>query len=275
MDSKLALGSLAVIAAIAGNAHTAPVADGTPARTTDEALYDIDTAAQKAPAANSALDHILKSLHLRVCVRSDVAPFGYFSTSALEGFDIDLATEITRQISIDYKQALRPTWTVVAVDERMKRLQDNSCDIMVADFSYSKERAAQIGTSKVYLRTDKVLVTAAKLTRKVAVIAKVAGATGDAGALKGTMRAFATYQEIVHAMDAGEIDYVITDRPIAEHLIRSSVTAFQITKTLAENAESYVVGVNLNNPDVLAAVNKALDDLARSGRLALLVRRWL
>jgi ABC-type amino acid transport substrate-binding protein len=275
MDSKLALGSLAVIAAIAGNAHTAPVADGTPTRTTDEALYDIDTAAQKAPAANSALDHILKSLHLRVCVRSDVAPFGYFSTSALEGFDIDLATEITKQISIDHKQALRPTWTVVAVDERMKRLQDNSCDIMVADFSYSKERAAQIGTSKVYLRTDKVLVTAAKLTRKVAVIAKVAGATGDAGALKGTMRTFATYQEIVYAMDAGEIDHVITDRPIAEHLIRSSVTAFQITKTLAENAESYVVGVNLNNPDVLAAVNKALDDLARSGRLALLVRRWL
>ncbi len=238
-------------------------------------LYELDTAAQKPPAAGSPLDKMLQSLHIRACVRSDVAPFGTFASTGLEGFDIDLASEIAKQISIDYKQPLRIEWTVVAANDRVKRVQDGGCDILVADFSYTKERATQVGTSKVYLRTDKVLVAASKITRKLPVIAKLASATGDTGKLEGTPRIFGTYQEIVHAMDAGEIDYVVTDRPIAEHLIHSSTVRYTITKTLAENAESYVVGVNAGNPELLAAVNRALDDLAHSGRLALLTRRWL
>ena len=120
MDSKLGLGSLALVAAIAGGATATPTSTTPPtpkaaAQPADgDALYDIDTAAQKAPAANSALDHILGSLRLRICVRSDVAPFGYFASTGLEGFDIELASELAKQISIDYKQPLRTEWTVVA-----------------------------------------------------------------------------------------------------------------------------------------------------------------
>jgi len=237
-------------------------------------LYELDTQAQKAPAPNTALDHVLKSLYLRACVRSDVAPFGAFQHGALGGFDIDLASEIAAQISIDYKQALGVEWVVVDAEDRIKRVADGGCDIVVADLSWTKERATQIGTSKVYLRTDKVLIAAKRITRKVPVIAKLASATGDAG-IKGTTKELRSYQEIIHEMDSGEVDYVVTDRPIADHLVRSSVTPFAVTKTLAENAESYVVGVGKGNPELLDAVNRALDDLARNGRLALIARRWL
>jgi len=237
-------------------------------------LYELDTQAQKAPPPSSALDRVLKSLYVRVCVRSDVAPFGSFSQGTLAGFDIDLAREITNQLGIDYKQALGLEWVVVDAEQRIKRVADGACDLVVADLSYTKERAAQIGTSKVYLRTDKVLVGAKRITRKMPVIAKLAGATGDAG-IPGTTKELRTYQEIIHAMDNGEVDYVVTDRPIADHLIRSTVTPFQVTKTLAENAESYVVGVAKGSPELLAAVNRALEDLARNGRLALIARRWL
>lgn len=261
--SRIALGMLMLGL---GAAHAAPQ---------DENLYELDTATQKAPAAGSGLEAMLGSLQVRACVRSDVAPFGAFTGTRLEGFDIDLASEIATQISIDYKAALRVEWVVVDADERVKHLADGGCDILVADLSYTKERAEKIGTSKVYLRTDKVLVAAAKVTRKVPVIARLAGATGDAGDVKGTTRDFRTYQEIVRAMDAGEVDYVVTDRPIAGHLIRSSIGSFQIKKTLAENAESYVVGVGKTHPELLEAVNRALEDLAHSGRLGLIARRWL
>ena len=240
----------------------------------DDELYDVDTAPQKAPAAGTGLDSVLSSLHLRACVRSDVAPFASFRHDELEGFDIDLAGEIAKQLSIDYKTALRVEWIVVDVDERVKRVADGACDIVVADLSFTKERAQQIGTSKVYLRTDKVLVAAAKITRKVPVIGKLVGATGETD-VKGTTRELRSYREMVHAMDLGEIDYIVTDRPIAAQLIRSTNTAYAIKKTLAENAESYVVGVQKKNPELLEAVNRALSDLARSGRIGLLARRWL
>lgn len=239
-----------------------------------DALYEMDTAAQAAPRAGSTLAGILKSLHVRVCVRADVPPFSYFGADGLQGFDVALASQIVDQLSIDFKQALKADWVVVTAAERVKRLQDQACDLMVASFSHNAQRAVQVATSKVYVRTDKVLVAASKIARKTPVIAKLEGATGDAG-VKGAERVFRTYQDVVHAMDMDEVDYVATDRPIAEHLIRSSVKGFKIQKTLASNAESYVVAVNNASPELLVAVNKALDDLTQTGRLALLDRRWL
>ena len=45
------------------------------------------------------------------------------------------------------------------------------------------ERAEKLAESRVYLRTDKVLVAANKITRKVPVIGKVGGTTGDAAGI--------------------------------------------------------------------------------------------
>ncbi len=239
----------------------------------NEPLFDVDTEAVAPPAAGSQLDGMLKSLHVRVCVRADVAPFGSFGDSGLRGFDIALANEIVDQLSIDHKQALTPTWVVVSAAERIKRLQDGACDLMIAAFSLTPERAAQLATSKVYLRTDKVLLAASKITRSKPVVAQLEGATGTAVA--GAPRTFRTYQDIIHAMDMGEVDYVATDRPIAEHLMRSSVTGFTISKTLAPNAESYVVATGKPNRELAAAIDRALTTIANSGRLALLERRWL
>jgi putative glutamine transport system substrate-binding protein len=238
-------------------------------------LYEVDTASAPAPAAGTPLDKMLKSLHLRACVRADVAPFGAFSMGSLSGFDVALASEVAEQISIDYKQPLRVQWVVVPAADRVKFVQDEACDILVAAFSHTAERATQVAESRVYLRTDKVLLAATKIAHKVPVIGKVNGTTGDTADLKGTIRGFASYQEVIQAMDEGELDYLVVDRPIADHLIRSATRPYHVAKTLAENAESYVIAVHKSHADVLAAVDKALEDLARSGRLALLHRRWL
>jgi len=238
-------------------------------------LYEVDTAPQPAPAAGSTLDRIVKSMHVRACVRADVAPFGSFTAGGLQGLDIDLAQAITDQISIDYKQALRVQWVVVEAADRVKRVQDGACDILVAAFSHTKERAEKLAESRVYLRTDKVLVAANKITRKVPVIGKVGGTTGDAAGIAGTPRTFATYQEVIQAMDGDEVDYLIVDRPIADHLIRSTNKTYRIARNVSENTESYVVAMHQGNADLVAAVDRALDDLARTGRLALIHRRWL
>jgi ABC-type amino acid transport substrate-binding protein len=264
---------LALLAAC-GSADAQPQRQPAAPTPPNEPLFDVDTEAVAPPAAGSQLDGMLKSLHVRVCVRADVAPFGSFGDSGLRGFDIALANEIVDQLSIDHKQALTPTWVVVSAAERIKRLQDGACDLMIAAFSLTPERAAQLATSKVYLRTDKVLLGASKITRSKPVVAQLEGATGTAP-VAGVARTFRTYQDIIHAMDMGEVDYVATDRPIAEHLMRSSVTSFTIAKTLAPNAESYVVATGKPNRELAAAIDRALITIANSGRLALLERRWL
>jgi ABC-type amino acid transport substrate-binding protein len=113
------------------------------------------------------------------------------------------------------------------------------------------------------------------VTRKTPIIAQLGGTTGDSHGIKGQPKQFHTYQEVAYAMEQGAVDYVITDKPIAEHLIRSTTKDFKITKTLAKGAESYVVAVPKGDAGLIGAINRAFDDLARSGRLAYLHRRWL
>ena len=91
---------------------TAPAKRAPTTQSQTPPLYSLDSAAQPTPKTVPTLGRILQSQHLRVCVRSDVPPFGYFSASGLTGFDIGLATEIAVRLSIDYKKNLHIDWTV-------------------------------------------------------------------------------------------------------------------------------------------------------------------
>lgn len=243
--------------------------------TTEEPpLYSIDTPTAKSPPANSALARILKTQLLRVCVRADIPPFGHFVNNALVGFDIQLAREIGTQISIYYKKNLRLSWLVINANSRVKSLQNNHCDMVVAAFSITPARKKKIAFSESYLQTYKVVVKKTKLTRNKPIIAMVKGTTGGSKKLKGVARYYLNYNEIINAMDQGAVDYVMTDQPIAIHMLRSVTQEYMITRVLSQ-MENYGVGVNQKSAALLKAVNRALRDLAQTGRLAYTQRQWL
>ncbi|TNE44524.1 MAG: transporter substrate-binding domain-containing protein [Deltaproteobacteria bacterium] len=243
--------------------------------TTEEPpLYSIDTPTAKAPPAHSTLAKILKSQLIRVCVRADIPPFGHFVNNALVGFDIQLAREISTQISIYYKKNLRLTWSVINANSRVSSLENNHCDMVVAAFSITPSRQKKVAFSEPYLQTYKVKVKKTKITRNKPVTAVVTGTTQGKKKPKGIIRAFLNYNEIINAMDRGEIDYVMTDQPIAIHMLRSISQEYMITQVLSQ-MENYGVGVNKKSAALLKAVNRALRDLARTGRLAYTQRQWL
>lgn len=243
--------------------------------TTEEPpLYSIDTPTAKSPSANSTLARILKTQLLRVCVRADIPPFGHFVNNALVGFDIQLAREIGTQISIYYKKNLRLSWLVINANSRVKSLQNNHCDMVVAAFSITPARKKKVAFSESYLQTYKVVVKKTKQTRNKPIIAMVTGTTGGNNKLKGVARYYLNYNEIINAMDQGAVDYVMTDQPIAIHMLRSVTQEYMITQVLSQ-MENYGVGVNQKSTALLKAVNRALRDLAQTGRLAYTQRQWL
>lgn len=237
-------------------------------------LYSVDTAAEEAPPAYTRLAQVLNSQVLRVCVRSDSPPFGYLLSGKLTGFDVALARLLTRKISIYYKKNLHIAWKIVKANGRISSLQKNHCDIAVATFSVTAERAKKVAFSKVYYKTDKVLVMSDPMNSKEPVIGVTSGATAPTQGLKGTLLSFNDYSEITFAMSAGDVDYVIADRPTATHMIRSASKTYKIAKSLGKT-EAYAVGINKNNTHLLEVINKALKSLANSGDLAYLQRQWL
>ncbi len=241
----------------------------------DAPLYTLDSPEMPKAADGTKLARILQSQVLRACVRSDVPPFGYFLGRRLVGYDIDLVEQIARRLSVYYKRNLTIEWTVINAGSRISSLQQDTCDIVAAAFSRTKARARLVGFSKVYLKTNKVLISA-ETTRKNPVLAIVRGTTTpDAQSLfNAEIRFFENYKEIIYAMESGSIDYVITDHPIALHMIRSVSKKYKIVKKLGLS-EEYAIGVQLENKTLLHVTDLILLDLAQSGKLAYLQRQWL
>lgn len=237
-------------------------------------LYSIDTPTSKSPPTNSNLGQILKNQVLRVCVRADIPPFGHFFNHTLVGFDIQLAQEIATQLSIYYKKNLRLSWLIINAGARIQSLVENHCDMVVAAFSITASREKLVSFSAPYLQTYKVVVKKTKITRTSPIIGLVSGTTTGGQKLQGKIQYFRNYNEIIHAMERGSIDYTVTDQPIAIHMLRSVTQAYSIIQVLPE-AENYGVGLSKKSEELRQAVNRALRDIARSGRLAYTQRQWL
>lgn len=239
-------------------------------------LYTIDSPAMPKAKEGSKLARVLKSQVLRACVRSDVPPFGYFLGQQLVGFDVDLVGHIARRLSTYYKRNITVDWTVVNAGSRISSIQQDSCDLVAAAFSYTDARAKLVSFSKIYLKTGKVLVAAKQISHKKPIVALVRGTThANAKEIANAeIRLFHNYKEIIYAMESGEVDYVVTDRPIALHMIRSVSKAYEIVKSIGKQ-EEYAIGFGLKNKSLREAVNQALSDIAQAGTLAFLQRQWL
>lgn len=224
---------------------------------------------------NTRLAAILKTQILRVCVRSDIPPFGYLSRLTLTGFDIELTRELAMTIGHVYGKNLHISWNLISAGARITSLTQKSCDLVVASFSYTVKRAAQVGFSDVYLKTNKVLIASQTIKRKPPILAMVRGTTqGKLSKFKAKARYFRSYTEVIYAMEAGQVDYALADRPVALYMIRSTSRAFYIARYLQQQ-ERYAVGLHKSHKALRLSVNAALRSLAKSGRLAYLHRQWL
>lgn len=221
-----------------------------------------------------ALARILTRRTLRVCVRTDIPPFGYISSFGLVGLDIDLAKEVAVQLSVYYKTRLFVEWVVIEAKDRIPFLQNKRCDIVAASFSRTAERARQVAFSKTYLCTVKVILASYSSNRPQAVIGLVHGTTGKASQIKGITHYFHSYKDVVEAMSRREVDYVLLDRPIAVNILKNYVNTFRLYKELPQQ-EHYSIGVHLQHFHLSNAIDRAIGDLEKYGRISYLVRKWL
>lgn len=224
--------------------------------------------------SKTVLGIMLTNGTVRVCVRSDVPPFGFFKGQTLSGFDVELAKQIVSGISIRYGKALKIRWVVINAKDRIPNLQQGRCDMVVGTFSMTVARTKQVGFSQVYLSTHKVLVSHDKIARKKPILATVSGTTGKPGPQKGTSTVqFYNYNDILGAMKRGQVDYVLADHPTASYLVKNS-KGYKISRVFKQ-VENYAVGLHKHHEQLKKEVDAVLKYLARSGYLAHFKRKWV
>lgn len=216
-------------------------------------------------------------------VRPDTKLFGLtnIKTGKIEGFEIDLATAITKQVlGKKGKAVFRP----ITEKTRITLLHNGSLDAVISTMTITKERMKVVDFSDVYFAANESMIvkktskirTVADLNHKGVVVIAIKGTDVPNQvaklAPKASVKQFDDYGSAFNALKAGQGDVMIDDDGILAGLIADS-PQFTLTKaSLAQ--EPYGIGVEKGQGNLRQAINKALKSLRANGTYDKLVRKW-
>lgn len=216
-------------------------------------------------------------------VRPDTKLFGLtnIKTGKIEGFEIDLATAITKQVlGKKGKAVFRP----ITEKTRITLLHNGSLDAVISTMTITKERMKVVDFSDVYFAANESMIvkktskirTVADLNHKGVVVIAIKGTDVPNQvaklAPKASVKQFDDYGSAFNALKAGQGDVMIDDDGILAGLIADS-PQFTLTKaSLAQ--EPYGIGVEKGQDDLRQAINKALKSLRANGTYDKLIRKW-
>ncbi|MTE15822.1 glutamate ABC transporter substrate-binding protein [Nocardia aurantiaca] len=235
-----------------------------------------------AMPAGSTMAAIVASGKLRVGVDQNQTLFGYRNpaTGQIEGFDIDIAREVARDLFGDPERVeLHPTESA----NRAPALVANEVDMVVQTFSATCARRKDVQFSTPYLLADqRLLVTKTSGIRSTADLAgkKVCGVyrstTLDAiFALPQhpTVIGMVNWLDCLTALQQGQVDAVSTDAPILDGLKMQDPNLELVGETM--DSDAFAIGIQKQATDFVRFVNSVLQRLRTDGTWQRLYDKWL
>jgi len=283
-----------------GAVAAAPSAAATPAPTSTcpdhlspEASFapDHPLGAPGDVSAWSSVAAIKKRGRLNVGVASDILQLGARNpfSGTIQGFDIDIARAIAKQI---FNDPNRITFKVITAGSRIPSLQSGDVDIVARAFTMNCDRWAQIDFSSVYLLAgQRVLVSKTvsngKLVPSYHSIQELAQARKRVCATTGstsidrlkrdfpgvirvsvpvTTDCLAKFQE-------GQVDAISGDDAILAGLAAQDPYAVVVGPVFGP--EPYGLGIAKAHPDLVRFVNAVLQQLRTDGQWEKSYDKWL
>jgi polar amino acid transport system substrate-binding protein len=198
----------------------------------------------------------------------------------LQGFDVDIAREIARDLVGDPDKV---EFRLLTSSERISALQNESVDIVVNAMTITCARAEQIAFSTVYFEASQRLLVprdspvqgpgdlAGKLvcaqvdTTSLATVVRVAPAA--------TLLAVQNSDDCLVALQQGQADVATTDDSILAGMAVQDPNLHIVGPSL--EPEPYGIGVHKTQDDLVRAVNASLERIRRDGTWQSLYRKWL
>ncbi len=234
------------------------------------------------PAAQAdGLDDVTKAGVLRVAVPQDFPPFGSVDAEMKAvGLDIDVATMIAG------KMGLKIELVPVASANRIPYLQTHKADLLISTLGKSPEREKVIAFSQPYAPYNNSIFGPAAIVVKgpADLKGKSIGVTRGAfediqiteTAPAGTdIKRFEDNNTLISAYVSGQVQLVGTGDFVAIAIASRTSGANKPQMKYVTHESACYVGLNLDEPRLLAKVNAALSDLKKSGTLNAAVKKWL
>jgi polar amino acid transport system substrate-binding protein len=226
----------------------------------------------------SGMSRIEKNGVLRIGTDATYPPFETVDTDngQIVGFDIDLVTEICRELQC------APEFVVTPFDGIVTGLTTGKYDMIASAFTITPERAQEVSFADPYYDAGQALAVPV-YDETIAGVEDLAGksigvqlgTTGERQARGIAGAKVVSFENISAAfidMENGRVDAVINDLPTTEMLIRQRKSAKIVGPTLT--TEKYGLAVRPHDRELLEAVNAALRAIRRDGRYDSIHDRW-
>ena len=235
-----------------------------------------------APAEADGLDSIMAAKVIKIAVPQDFAPFGSAGLDLKpQGYDIDMANLIGKALGV--KVELIP----VTSANRIPYLQTHKTDLVISSLGKNAEREKAIDFSIAYAPFFSAVYSVKGKDAGISKLADLAGKT--IGAARGTIeeqaltatapkdttiKRFEDNNATISAFVSGQIDLVATGNTVAAVIAKQSPDRAPEMRFLIKDSPCYV-GLNKEEPKLLAKVNEIITQAKASGEIEKLSEKWL
>jgi polar amino acid transport system substrate-binding protein len=226
------------------------------------------------------LDSIMSAKVIKVAVPQDFAPFGSAGPDLQPvGYDIDMGNLIAKALGV--KAEIIP----VTSANRIPYLQTHKADIVISSLGKNAEREKVIDFSIAYAPFFSGVygTKAIAVTKPADLAGKTVGATRGAieeQALTAmvpsdtTVKRFEDNNATIAAFVSGQVDLIATGNTVAATIATKNPDRPPVLKFVVKDSPCYV-GMNKEEPKLLAKINDIITQAKASGEIAKLSEKWL
>ncbi len=232
------------------------------------------------PAAADALDDVLAAKVIRIAVPQDFPPFGSAGPDLQpQGYDIDMANLIAQDLGVTVE--LVP----VTSANRVPYLQTRKVDLIISSLGRNAEREKVIDFTSAYAPffsgvfgpAESTVAKAEDLAGKTVgvtrgaledmAISKIAPADAD-------IERFEDNNTTIAAFLSGQTELIATGNVVAAAILARNPAVRPEPKFILSQSPCFI-GLNKDEPKLLARVNAIIAAARQDGRLDAISQKWL
>lgn len=202
------------------------------------------------------------------------------ATGTLEGFDVDIAHEVARDLLGD---PAKVEFRLINPADRIKSVQTSDVDMFIMSTTMTCARAEQIAFSTQYFEAHQRLLVPRNsgISEPADLAAKRVCSVADTPAVYAVQRevpdveivSVVDWGDCLVAIQQGQVDAVSTDDGLLLGMAVQDPT-LEIVGPVMEVAP-YGIGMNKNDDDLVRSVNGTLERIRKDGTWTQIYNRWL